>query len=76
MYWRISVEVALINAGKSKSKTYTISLAGSEMGNREFRIDVNGVNMKEKKLYKQLFQLRQEEVDENYEKKQKNRQFD
>ena len=74
MYWRISVQVA--PAAKSKSTTYTILLAGSEMGNREFRIDVNGVNMKEKKLYKQLFQLRQEEVDENNEKKQKNRQFD
>ena len=46
------------------------------MGNREFKVDVNGVNMKEKKLYKQLFRIRQDEVDEKVEKKQKNRQFD
>ncbi|KAL5266782.1 hypothetical protein ACHWQZ_G003984 [Mnemiopsis leidyi] len=52
------------------------NVEGSDMGNREFKVDVNGVNMKEKKLYKQLFRIRQDEVDEKVEKKQKNRQFD
>ena len=44
------------------------------MGNREFRIEVDGTNMKEKKLYTQLFKIHQHAEPE--EEKKKARQFD
>ena len=46
------------------------------MGNRQFRIDVNGTDMKERKLYKQLFRIQQEDNTLNAKEKQKDRQFD
>lgn len=47
---------------------------GHDMGNREFRIEVDGTNMKEKKLYTQLFRIHQHAEPE--EEKKKARQFD
>lgn len=52
------------------------NIEGHDMGNREFRIDVNGTDMKEKKLYKQLFRIHEEEEISDEKNKKKNRQFD
>ena len=56
--------------------SYILLIAGHDMGNRQFRIDVNGTDMKERKLYKQLFRIQQEDDSLNAKEKQKDRQFD
>ena len=53
---------------------FTEPLTGHDMGNREFRIEVDGTNMKEKKLYTQLFRIHQHAEPE--EEKKKARRFD